>query len=178
MFVLEISLSKSCFLAGVTDVTELIHSLVKVLVVCVIIVACFWFFKNRTRASIEQGDKSMSVTSFPEGSYTVNTAITSLSALKTGDYVAYRIPTDASNLHIARVIGIEGNRVEVTPKEVRVNGAPYDLRFPTTTWTIPETKVPRGCAFLLTDDPTAGVDSKQLGPIPFAAIAGTIQPAR
>jgi len=153
-------------------VIEIIHTVVKVLLACAIIVLCFWLFKHHGRASIESNDKSMDALNFPEGGY----GFTATNTYKSGDFVAYRISSDA-NLHIARVIGVEGNRVQVTSKDVLVNGAPLGVQIQTRAWTIPETKVPRGCAYILADDPS-GTDSKQFGPVPYASIAGTVKPAR
>ncbi len=157
--------------------TEIIHSTLKVMFVCAIIVLCFWLFKHRTRATIETGDKSMDATNFPEGGYGVDTSIASITDLKSGDFVAFRTPSDNVPMRIARIIGIEGNRVEVSTKAVLVNGAPVVGKINTGTWTMPETKVPRGCAYLLVDDTFMGLDSRQLGPIPFVSIVGTVKPS-
>jgi signal peptidase I len=159
-------------------VTEIIHTAGKVLLVCVIVIGCFWLFKHRTRATIEQGDKSMDASIFPEGGYSVDTSIETIAGIKSGDFVAYRLPNDAAGVRIARVLGVEGNRVEVTQKSVMVNGAAIGGKFNTAQWTIPETKVPRGCAYVLADDTFAGVDSRTIGPVPFASILGTVKPSR
>lgn len=161
-----------------SNVTENIHALIKIAVVCGIVLLCFWLFKHRARTSVEPGDKSMDASGFPEGGYSVDSSVTSLAAIKSGAFVAYRNPKDPTHVLIARVIGVEGARVEVTPTEVRVNGAPIDKRIQTSTWTIPETLVPRGCAYLLADDPLTGMDSKQIGPVPFSCILGTVTPSR
>lgn len=157
---------------------ELIRSVGKIVVVCAIVIGCFWLFKHRTRASIEQGDKSMDPSVFPEGGYSVDTSSETINAIKSGDYVAFRLPNDASAVRIARVLGVAGNRVEITLKGVRVNGAEMSGKFTTAQWTIPETKVPRGCAYLLTDDTFTGIDSRTLGPISFTSILGTVKPSR
>ncbi len=154
------------------------HEVIKIAVVFGIVLLCFWLFKHRTRTSIEPGDKSMDVSGFPEGGYSVDTSASALSGLKSGAFVAYRNPKEPARVNIARVIGVEGARIEVTLKEVLVNGAPINKRIETNTWTIPETLVPRGCAYLLADDPLLGMDSKQVGPVPFSYILGTVTPSR
>lgn len=157
---------------------EAIRIVVRVLVVSGIVLLCFFLFKHRTSASIEPNDKSMDVVTFPEGSYRVNTSITKLDMLKAGDYVAYKVPKDPASVRIARVIGTEGMKVEVTPTEVRSNGAPIPKRFETAKWTIPETKVPRGCVYLLADNPYNAQDSKTVGPVPFTNVIGTVKPSK
>ena len=158
--------------------SEIISAVVKFVVISVIVLGCFWLFKHRTRASIEQGDKSMDTTAFPEGGYSVDTSIETVAGIRSGNYVAYRLPKDPATTRIARVIGVEGNRIELTATEVRVNDAALTKRTEANGWTIPETLVPRGCVYVLADDTFSGVDSRQIGPVPFTYIVGTVKPSR
>ena len=157
---------------------EAVSILLRVAVISLLVLAGFWLYKHSTRAAIELGDQSMDKVSFPEGGYSVNTSITSISGLKSGDVVAYRVPrADPPVTRIARVIGVEGNKVEVTPKDVLVNGKSFGRKFELApSWVVPELKVPRGCVYLLADNPFIGVDSKQLGPVPFSFVIGTVKP--
>lgn len=157
---------------------EIVSIMLRVFLVAGIVLAGFWLYKHSTRATIELDDHSMEPVSFPEGGYSVNTSYERLSKLKSGDVVAYRPPRDPSKVRIARVIGIEGNRIEITKKEVLVDGKPYGKRIATGEWTLPEFKVPRGCLYLLADNPFIAndSDSKALGPVPFAFVVGTVNP--
>ncbi len=119
----------------------------------------------------------MDAAAFPEGSYSVDTSIDRITGIKPGDFIAYKIPKEATSVRIGRVIGLEGMRVEVTPKEVLVNGAPLAKQFQTFAWTIPEIRVPRGCLYVLADNPSAAQDSKTLGAIPFSHVLGTVKPS-
>jgi len=156
---------------------EVVSILIKVAVVAGIVLGGFWLFKNSTRATV-QDDKSMDPVTFPEGGYGVNTHIDRISQLKSGDVVAYHPPKNSAETRVARVIGVEGNRVEVTPDAVLVNGTPFPSKFLTAKWTIPETRVPRGCVYVLADNPFSGVDSKQFGPLPFSFVIGTVKPVK
>jgi signal peptidase I len=158
-------------------VGETVQIVTRVLIVSVIVLLCFFFFKHRTSASIETSDKSMDPLAFPEGSYRVNTSIDKLESLKPGDCVAYKVPRGAGAVRIARVIGTEGMKVQITTAGVLSNGAQLPRRFATGQWTIPETKVPRGCVYLLADNPFDAEDSRTLGPVPFTNIVGTVKPS-
>ncbi len=156
---------------------EAIRIVIRVLIVSAIVLLCFFLFKHRTSASIESTDKSMDNVTFPEGSYRVNTSIDKLASLKPGDFVAYKVPHEPASVRIARVIGTEGMKVEVNPNDVLSNGVKIPKRFETAKWTIPETKVPRGCVYLLADSPFNAQDSKTVGPVPFTNIIGTVRPS-
>jgi len=155
---------------------EAIQLVIRAVVVSAIVLLCCYLWKHKTRASIEYTDKSMDATVFPEGGYSVNTAIFKVSDVKPGDFVAYKIPKDPATVRIGRVIGTEGMRVEVTPKEVKANGIPLTKKIENGTWTMPEIKVPRGCLYILADNTTVSIDSKLMGPIPFHFVLGTVKP--
>ena len=157
---------------------EIVSIMLRVLLVAGIVLAGFWLYKHSTRVTIELDDHSMDPVSFPEGGYTVNTQHQRISSLKSGDVVAYRNPRDTAKLRVARVIGIEGNRIEINKKDVLVDGKPFARRIATGDWIVPEFKVPRGCLYLLADNPFIAndSDSKALGPVPYAYVLGTVKP--
>ena len=143
-----------------------------------LIFGLFWFLKHSTRVNISANDKSMNEVSFPEGGYSVNTALEKITDLKKGDVVAYSLTGDAANRHVARVVGVEGQRVAIAPGNITVDGAPFGFKVELEKTTIAEFKVPRGCAYLLADIPANGSDSLKNGPIPFLNILGTIKPVK
>ncbi|HVG93425.1 MAG TPA: signal peptidase I [Planctomycetota bacterium] len=112
-----------------------------------------------------------------------------------GEVVVFRAPGDGRNF-IKRVIGLEGDRVEIRGGEVRVNdtllprtpapeappqteiersgertypihGAPPAERGKDGAWTVPP-----GHVFLLGDNRAATLDSRQFGPVPRSGIIG------
>lgn len=144
----------------------------------VLIFGLAWFFKHSTKASIGSGDHYMSEATFPEGSYSVNTSLQSLSQYKSGDPVAYVLAGDPVK-RIGRIVGIEGQKVSISAKGVTADNQPLGSRIEIdSSIQVTDLKVPRGCAYILSDTPQNGSDSLKNGPIPFSQILGTVKPIK
>lgn len=92
---------------------------------------------------------------------------------KIGDVIVFHPPTDPEQEYIKRVIGLPGDEVVISNKQVKVNGrlldepyiaAPprYDSR-----WTVPE-----GSLFVLGDNRNNSSDSHAWGPVPLENVVG------
>jgi signal peptidase I len=92
---------------------------------------------------------------------------------KIGDVIVFHPPTDPEQEYIKRVIGLPGDEVVISNKQVMVNGrlldepyiaAPprYDSRW----------KVPEGSLFVLGDNRNNSSDSHAWGPVPLENVVG------
>jgi signal peptidase I len=128
---------------------------------------------NVATARIRVDGSSMEPT-FYDGEYVlVNRLAYRLGSLSRGDVVIFYLPDQPKRDYIKRVIGLPGDRVEVSGREVRVNGEliqeDYIAASPTYTgvWTVPE-----GSAFVLGDNRNNSTDSHNWGAIPIRDIMG------
>lgn len=93
-----------------------------------------------------------------------------------GDIVVFEYPADPSLIFIKRVIGVEGDRVEIKGHKVYVNGLeldePYINEKPLGDF--PEVVVPPGTVFVLGDNRNDSRDSRytDVGFIPLENIRG------
>jgi len=92
---------------------------------------------------------------------------------KIGDVIVFHPPTDPEQEYIKRVIGLPGDEVVISNKQVKVNGrlldepyiaAPprYDSRW----------MVPQGSLFVLGDNRNNSSDSHAWGPVPLENVVG------
>lgn len=90
-----------------------------------------------------------------------------------GDVVVFHYPNDPADDYIKRVIGLQGDVVEVQNGNVYVNGLivnePYIKESPmyTGTWVVPE-----GTLFVLGDNRNHSSDSHEWGFVPFENVFG------
>lgn len=93
-----------------------------------------------------------------------------------GDIVVFEYPGDPSLIFIKRVIGLEGDRVEVRDHRVYLNGTelkePYINESPIMDY--PESTVPKGTVFVLGDNRNDSRDSRfsDVGFVPLGNIRG------
>ena len=153
--------------------TGLLQNVILYVVVIAIIVVGFKFYKNSSQAVIDPTDRSM-LPAYPYGSYKLDTSLVKTSDLKPGDVVSYWLTNAPSTYRVARVVALEGDRIEIADGLVKINGvaSPYRLDQPDRRF--PEVKVPRGCVYLLCEASAAGVDSIKLGPVPFYQVIGRL----
>lgn len=108
-----------------------------------------------------------------------NKIIYKISSPKRGDIVVLKAPDDPTKDYIKRVIGIEGDIVEIIDGKVYVNGEEYieeyisedayTYSYENSVW-----KVEKGYVFVLGDNRNKGAskDSRYLGLIPIDSIKG------
>ena len=96
-----------------------------------------------------------------------------LGSPRIGDVVVFHSPGNPEEEFIKRVIGLPGDRVEITAGEVRVNGQiveePYIAAPPLYegTWAVPE-----GTLFVLGDNRNNSDDSHRWGPVAIDQVVG------
>ena len=90
-----------------------------------------------------------------------------------GDIIVFHYPRDPKQEYIKRVIGLPGDRVQITNGEVMVNerliDEPYIAAAPIyqTEWTVPEASL-----FVLGDNRNNSSDSHNWGPVPIDYVVG------
>jgi signal peptidase I len=99
-----------------------------------------------------------------------------LGDVERGDTVVFWFPGDPTKSYIKRVIGLPGDRVEITGGVVTVNGEevpePYVPEEYRDRGTYPAVIVPPGRYFVLGDHRSSSNDSRSWGPVPREAIYG------
>ena len=107
--------------------------------------------------------------------------LTKTSDFQKGDVVYYEYEQAGLNqpAMAGRVIGLPGDRVQITEGDVSVNGARVDQSYVTerSTETLSEIIVPRNCLYILCDNRReyAEYDSRGLGPIGVWAVDGKLR---
>jgi signal peptidase I len=98
---------------------------------------------------------------------------------KRGDVVAFTMPPDESKLYLKRVLGLPGERIDLTEKGVLVNGTPledpwghYADSGKTDMRRFSPVFVPEGRLFLLGDSRNDSHDSKFYGPVEESQVLG------
>jgi signal peptidase I len=92
---------------------------------------------------------------------------------KIGDVIVFHPPTDPEQEYIKRVIGLPGDEVVISNKQVKVNNRlldePYIAAPPRyeSSWTVPE-----GSLFVLGDNRNNSSDSHSWGPVPLENVVG------
>lgn len=112
--------------------------------------------------------------------------------IRRGDIAIFTYPNDRTLKYIKRIIALPGDRVQVSGREVRVNGQPLssgpagndaaeteDGRRWTVRWGqggagLPDTDlvVPPGQVFVLGDNRSASADSRKFGTVPMPDVVG------
>ncbi len=150
---------------------ELFRTAVGYALVLGLILLGFYLYKdNRTKVEIDANDHSMNP-EFGAGGYKIDT----ISPLVVGDAVAFGTPEKPDELKVARVVALEGSRIEIDAAgKVTVDGK-VNKNTSTSLLKPLDFRVPRGCAYLLVDSAGQGTDSTKLGPVPLFQIAGKLK---
>lgn len=160
---------------------DLVRSAVGYAVAVAMIVGGFKFYKMQLKAEIDANDATMNPDEYPYGSYSLNREARGAEQLATGDVIAIYQPASKPVDHrVTRVVAVEGQKIEITPKLVKVDGKPTTLM--ADGQSVAEFRVPRGCVFVLSDksivfssfEPGIG-DSMRIGPVPFYHFMGKIK---
>jgi hypothetical protein len=140
------------------------------LVLGMILLGFYLYRENRIKVEIDATDHSMSP-EYISGTYKIDTA----TPIFAGDAVAFGLPDKPDELRVARVVALEGSRVEIDAAgKVTVDGK-VNKNISYSTLKPLDFRVPRGCAYLLADSAGTGIDSTKLGPIPLFQIAGKLK---
>jgi len=106
----------------------------------------------------------------------VNKFIYHWESIDRGDVVVFHYPHDASKSYIKRVIGIPGDKVQISFGRVYVNGAlvnePYVPGNFADERSYPETDIPPDSYFVLGDHRNMSSDSRDFGPVDKSYIYG------
>ena len=152
-------------------------NITRTLLICILIMAmiigAFRLAKGWSEVLIKPGDLSMSP-GYPPANYKVETSFSSILDLKQSDVVAYYLSSAPEKYRVGRIAALEGNRVKIEKGQVLINGAVSSFQLNDTFYKTPEFRVPRGCVYVLSDNPYYGVDSRHIGPIPFCQIIGRL----
>jgi len=128
---------------------------------------------NALTARIRVDGMSMEPTLHSGEFVIVNRLAYRLGQPKIGDVIVFHPPTDPEQEYIKRVIGLPGDEVVISNKQVKVNGRlldePYIAAPPRydSTWTVPE-----GSLFVLGDNRNNSSDSHAWGPVPLQNVVG------
>jgi signal peptidase I len=164
------------FFEGADAMGDLIRTGIMYVAVMALIVVGTHFFKNRARVEFAPNDLSMSRSFTAGSSYPVDTSPSSIKQLKRDDIVAYWLPDEPAKSRVARIVAMEGDRIKSDAEGFYFNGTKTSFKFQKPDWRFPELRVPRGCVFVLADQPELGKDSIQTGPLPSYQIIGKLQP--
>lgn len=111
-------------------------------------------------------------------------ALLPLTSPKHGDIVVFKFPEDPDKDFIKRVVGVEGDTIEIRNKQLFVNGAPadYEQAIFTDPVTIPRgvqprdnfgpVRVPPGTLFVMGDNRDHSYDSRFWGGVDMKAVKG------
>ena len=100
-----------------------------------------------------------------------------------GDVVVFKSPKNPDIDYIKRIIGVPGDKIEVTNGDIIVNGEPLPENYvshKTNLWEVGYLKegqasnVPPDMLFVMGDNRPRSSDSREFGPIPFEAIIGEV----
>ena len=95
-----------------------------------------------------------------------------------GDIIEFYVPS-AKKYYLKRVIGVEGDTVEIIKDRVYLNGEMLEENYVSTNVTTPHNEntkwvVPKGHVFVLGDNRSNSRDGRDLGTIPRSDIVGKI----
>jgi signal peptidase I len=150
---------------------------VRVVLAAALLFAPFWLMKSGNRVAIDAGDASMASSGYPEGGYFIDSTLTRLDQYKPGDVIAYHPPREYDKTRVARILALEGARVQVNEKGAFVNGQLERPQVDVGSLRVPEFRIPEGCVFVLADSSVTGLDSVRCGPVPLNNILGRLKPA-
>ncbi len=89
-----------------------------------------------------------------------------------GDVVICSFP-NSSATYVKRVIGVQGDTLEVKDGVLTINGEPDKTYFSDyIEGTLPETVVPEGCIYVMGDNRNVSVDSRSVGPLALDMVKG------
>ena len=149
-----------------------IHGALDILETLVISVALFLII-NTITARIRVDGFSM-IPSLKNGEFViVNKLAYKLSSPHLGDVIVFHYPRDPRQEYIKRVIGVPGDRIQITNGQVLVNGVrikePYIAAAPkyNSEWVVPEDSL-----FVLGDNRNNSSDSHNWGPVPLENVVG------
>jgi signal peptidase I len=104
-------------------------------------------------------------------------------AIEAGMFVVFRRTGDGGQQHLARVVAIEGQKVEIKGADLLVDDKPYTIKGvknPGTACESPTIVVPRHCLFVVCDERARNGspehDSRIYGPIPIEAVTHAFRP--
>ena len=152
--------------------SSLYRSLVDVLETLLLALVLF-IGVNAVSARIRVDGSSMEPTLHNGEFIIVNKLAYSLGKPALGDVIVFRFPNDPGQDYIKRVIGVPGDRIEVSQGHVFVNGKrldePYIAAMPNYSgdWT-----VPADALFVLGDNRNNSSDSRNWGPVTMEAVIG------
>lgn len=158
--------------AGRPPRTSLFHTLVDVLETVVFAIVLFVGI-NAVSTRIRVDGSSMEPTLHNNELVIVNKLAYKLTKPRLGDVIVFRKPSEPDEEYIKRVIGVAGDRIEVSQGQVFVNGQrleePYIAASPNYpgSWT-----VPAGALFVLGDNRNDSSDSHTWGPVPVKSVIG------
>jgi signal peptidase I len=162
-------------------VGDLIRSIIGYAITIALIVGGFKFYKYQAKATIDANDQSMKAEEYPYGNYAVNNRGLSISDYRVGDVVAYYLSAKPAEHRVARIVAVEGQKVEVsqTTKLVKVDGKATTYKLDGADVSFQDWRVPRGCVFVLSDKPgfwqEPGIgDSTKVGPVPYYNLLGKL----
>jgi hypothetical protein len=122
----------------------------------------------------------MKADEYPYGNHSLDSRGLSIADYKVGDVVAFYMFSKPDQHRVARIVAVEGQRVEIN-KVVKVDGKATTWKLENPEWQFPEIRVPRGCVYLLSDKPgfwtttEAGIgDSTKIGPVPYCNLLGKL----
>lgn len=106
----------------------------------------------------------------------VNKFVYSFDSVDKGDVIVFRFPLDPSKSYIKRVVGVEGDTVEIIAGQLFVNGNHVDE------WYVPSEyqtdsshaalKIPEDHLYVLGDHRNTSNDSRMWGTVPLPAVTG------
>jgi hypothetical protein len=162
-------------------VGDLIRSIIGYAITIAMIVGGFKFYKTQEKAYLDANDHSMRAEEYSSGGYSLDTKGLSMEDYKVGDVVAFRLFAKPDEHRIGRIVALEGQKIEVVNKTVKVDGKSTLYKVDLPDWVFPDIRVPRGCAFILSDVSSfwstteAGIgDSMRIGPIPYYSLMGKL----
>lgn len=106
----------------------------------------------------------------------VNKFVYSFDEVGTGDVIVFRFPLDPSKSYIKRVIGVEGDIVEIIAGQLFVNGKYVDEWYVPSEYQVdsshPAIKVPDDHLYVLGDHRNTSNDSRMWGTVPLPSVTG------
>ncbi|MDD4363088.1 MAG: signal peptidase I [Atribacterota bacterium] len=117
---------------------------------------------------------SMEDTLFNRERLICNKIVYRLTEPKNGEIIIFKPPIDQNNNYIKRVIGVEGDKIEIIRGEVSVNGEKLVENYVEhhSFETMPEITVPEDSYFVLGDNRSNSSDSRFWGFVPEKNIIG------
>lgn len=152
--------------------TSLIHLVIDVIETIVISLALF-FGINAVSARIRVEGTSMEPTLHNGEFVLVNKLAYRIGKPHLGDVIVFHYPLDPQQEYIKRVIGVPGDKIEISGEQVYLNGIritePYIAAPPnySGSWNVPDGKL-----FVLGDNRNNSSDSHSWGYVPYNYIIG------